>query len=130
MSDRQITIRMPEKSLAKWLKALRKGGYTQGQGALYIPHEKSFCCLGVLQHCLSGGSVEDDITEDGKEGYAVLPSSEWLREQRIEFSTRHVNKSESPYLPAFDCDAATANDDLGKTFAEIADAIEACAEGV
>jgi hypothetical protein len=57
----------------KWLKALRSGKYRQTRtGQLYSEPSNAYCCLGVLQHCLTG-NVEDDTT----------PSTEWYIENGI-----------------------------------------------
>lgn len=125
MKNRQITIRMPKAKLAKWLKALRKGGYAQATGVLYDKRNQSFCCLGVLQHCLSRGSVE--VSANGE--FRDIPSLEWLAENGIQFSGEYVPTDNRPFLPSLRADAARAND-RGVSFAELADAIEACAEGV
>lgn len=51
-------MKLPKKIKTKWLKALRSGKYKQGRYAVYNPKEKSFCCLGVLQHVTMGGNCE------------------------------------------------------------------------
>ena len=68
-----------------WLKALRSGKYKQGDGVLYRPDTKQFCCLGVLEHCLLDGKVENVCA--GSSEFAAFPSLkfyetfdlEWLR---------------------------------------------------
>ena len=122
MTDK--TIRMPKKLLAKWLKALRSGEYKQARGRLYRPEICGFCCLGVLQHVASGGSVE--AYNDGE--YMTLPSSQWLRDNGIEFKYHNYDESRYPMLPPLNIGAVEAND-RGIKFKRIADAIEACAEG-
>lgn len=117
------TIRMPKESLAKWLAALRSGKYKQGMYALETP-DGGYCCLGVLQHCLDGG-VERRV-DGGSKG---LPSLHWLRLHNIKFVERDVLENVVPFLPTLNARAAGAND-LGVPFDKIADAIEACAEGV
>lgn len=123
MTDK--TIRMPKKLLAKWLKALRSGEYKQTKGRLYRPETCGFCCLGVLQHVASGGSVEAYV-DDGE--YMTLPSLRWLRDNGIEFNDRAGSGTTVPMLPTLGRNAASAND-RGMKFKRIADAIEACAEG-
>lgn len=122
--SRKITIRMPKRRLAKWLKALRSGEYTQGTMALFNESDTSYCCLGVLQHCLAGGV---EYHHSGQpEG---VPSIEWLSDWGISFKEWNGTISDVPYLPELHANAARANDQLS-SFAKIADAIEACAEGV
>jgi len=123
------TIRMPKKLLAKWLKALRSGGYTQAKGTMYDTETMGFCCLGVLQHTTCGGYVEFDPEWNTYEGY---PTRDWKTKRGVEFRNEFGSSLGgsclTPWLPALSINAADANDS-GKTFAEIADAIEACAEG-
>jgi len=121
MSEREITIRMPKESLDKWLAALRSGTYPQGFGLM----EKNgkFCCLGVLQQVLAG-EVERHAC-----GTAVgVPSEAWLAKHRIRFLDSRPDHG-NPFLPSLGMSAACANDHK-HTFTQIADAIEACAEGV
>lgn len=118
------TIRMPQAMLDAWLKALRSGEYEQGRGILEAGG--AFCCLGVLQ-----------MTVDGKTEKLVgkiastYPSFDWLLAKGIEFTTGagHCGETRNPYLPSLARSAADANDDGNYTFSQIADAIEACAEG-
>jgi len=123
MTDK--TIRIPKKLLAKWLKALRSGEYKQAKGRLYRPEICGFCCLGVLQHVASGGSVEA-YGDDG--GYMKLPSRGWLKENGIQFLSVPGSICGDPFLPTIGRRASSANDS-GMKFKCLADAIEACAEG-
>lgn len=124
--DKQITIRMPKELLAKWLAALRSGEYKQGVGQL--KSDGGYCCLGVLQ------MVTDGNVEVEKYGPALLPSLHWLAEHGITFGTCDEDKageghSVSPFLPALRHSASNSNDMGAWKFSDIADAIEACAEG-
>lgn len=74
----------------KWLKALRSGDYKQGEGALYKPKEKSFCCLGVLEHCLLDGKVEDDPGVKGE--FAIYPSSQFYKTFDLDWVRRNEKK--------------------------------------
>jgi hypothetical protein len=132
-----ITIRMPKDLLKKWLDALRGGEYKQSTHVLERTLEdgsKAYCCLGVLQHCITG---EVEKTESGNS--QVLPTKEWLNRHNIEFlktACRYSYGFASPLLPPLgDCgteaiDATEANDGGRFNFKDIADAIEECAEGV
>lgn len=86
----------------KWLAALRSGDYQQGQGELLDVSDNAFCCLGVL--CSVAGIERKDIslwaTIEGL-GRADLVGYEYT-DTLMEM-----------------------NDDEGKSFAEIADWIEA-----
>lgn len=75
-------MKMPAKMKAKWLKALRSGEYSQTKGTLYNPVTCGFCCLGVLQHTVSKGSVETD-EEDMYCNYAKEPSIKWYEDNGI-----------------------------------------------
>lgn len=114
------TIRMPKKLLAKWLAALRSEKYAQVAGIMH-DGDNGFCCLGVLQYASCG-----EIHEDGRH---YLPAQSWLSKNGVEFRNSVGETSKEPYLPSLEKNASSANDD-GATFAEIADAIEACAEGI
>jgi hypothetical protein len=120
MSKREVTIRMPKDILAKWLAALRSGEYRQTNRFMHNRKENSFCCLGVLQDSTCGKIVE---AED-----EYLPAMEWIEQYCVHFFDKYGGRSADPFLPALQKSAAGANDG-GATFAEIADAIEACAEG-
>lgn len=116
MSERQITIRMPKELLQKWLAGLRSGDFKQGRGAM-CTHDGHYCCLGVLQKTVG------DAVEDG-----AWPSPAWRKTHGVNFLYKGYENWPAPFLPALGQEADAAND-TGYTFAEIADAIEACAEG-
>lgn len=121
------TIRMPKELLDKWLAALRSSsinGKPIKQARDVLNNGRGgYCCLGVLQKCASGR------TTPNREDDEQLPSMRWLERHGIEFRSCANDMDNAPFLPKLGAAAANANDD-GKTFAEIADAIEACAEGV
>lgn len=75
-------MKLPKKIKRKWLRALRSGTYKQAKGTLYRPESAGFCCLGVLQHCVSGGSVE--VEEGSDDDFRESPSFEWYKQQGIE----------------------------------------------
>lgn len=103
-------MKLPKKVKAKWLKALRSGEYRQAQHTLYKPETAGFCCLGVLQHCMSGGKVE--VYEDGS--YFSTPSYEWYK------SIGGVNC----YNSDIETELMKMNDDRGCKFKTIANYIE------
>jgi hypothetical protein len=126
------TIKMPADLLAKWLVALRSGEYKQASGTLYSASQNGYCCLGVLQMAVDG-CVERKL-EDGRPETA--PTSDWLMGHGVEFLGPEEVSGADPWLPILDGDAEGgrasamwANDSGGKSFPQIADAIEACAEG-
>lgn len=113
------TIRMPKELLEKWLAALRSGEYKQGREALRS-RDGGYCCLGVLVAC-SGDNPPLD---------RAYPSRGWLDGCGVCFFDMDGNRRDNqPWLPKLSDLAGDAND-AGRTFAEIADAIEACAEGI
>lgn len=119
------TFSMPKELMEKWVATLRSGEYKQGHNYLCVEeadHTKSYCCLGVLQMIVDG-RVETDANDES----CALPSMEWYNRHNIclinpESRTYHVT-SDAMYFPSLNEDAAGAND-KGKTFAEIADALE------
>lgn len=118
---KQITIRMPQEKLDLWLAALRleENQSKQARNSLFNEVEGGYCCLGVAQQVISGGV----------QVYRYLPSSDWLVKEGITFLDQHGAVSCQPFLPTLHTTAAGANDIQGKTFREIADAVEACSEG-
>lgn len=110
----ETRTRMDPEVKAKWVAALRSGEYAQGIGQLH--QGGSFCCLGVLcdLHAKEAGL---SWQEDGRYlgGHIVTPREvdEWAalpwRNLVIDGLLRGLPEH---------------NDD-GKTFAQIADAIEA-----
>ncbi len=116
---------MPAELLAKWLAALRSssvaGAPVNQAKAVLCDGNGGYCCLGVLQ-MVASGRTERNQQEDELPGYA------YLSQRGIEFLSSYGEPNNAPYLPALGVLATKANDD-GKTFAEIADAIEACAKG-
>jgi len=72
------TIFMEKEKFEKWIAALRSGGYKQGEGCLR--DEEGFCCLGVLQDCLTA-RVES----------SQMPSMGWLKDNGIVFLGRYGN---------------------------------------
>ena len=116
MAVSEVTIKMPRESLDKWLAALRSGEYQQSRGCMR--GNTGYCCLGVLQECLTG-TVEE----------LPVPSREWLHANKITFLGSTVWDGKDPYLPSIDQTAASANDSREYSFSDIADAIEQCAEG-
>lgn len=91
--DQVKTVRMPKESWEKWEAALLSGEYKQGRRFLYDKETGGYCCLGVLQHCLTGEVETNDVG-----GIFALPSMEWLREQGISFSDTGEVESPVPYV--------------------------------
>lgn len=121
-----IYIQMPKADLEMVLAMLRNPANAdkQGSGALFT-NGSGYCCLGAMQCAKTGGKVEMSLS-----GLALyLPTMEWLESVGWVFYNKEGYRTSSPFLPKFNECADFANDGLGKTFYEIADAIEACAEG-
>lgn len=108
-----------------WVDALRSGKYQQGKGCLY--RDGKFCCLGVAceEAVKAGVEVEKYCDDQGRISYdtvaLTLPSSvrTWMglknNDPRVQTT---LNGIESKWF-------LSALNDGGKTFAEIADLIEA-----
>jgi hypothetical protein len=136
MSDEQTPfIVMPKEHLSAWLAALRSGEYKQAKGCMFDTSTDGYCCLGVLEHVVSG-EVETNIT-DGED--KKLPSFEWLERNGIQFfRPTYVDNGKGWALttnPLLLCDgtrewSASVLNDSGKPFTEIADFIEKVAKGV
>lgn len=114
------TIFMKRADWEKWDAALRSGEYKQGRCRL--KDGDRYCCLGVLQHCLTGEVEKDTYSE-----VFPPPTYGWLKEHKIQFTGGVKLETRNPYLPKLKATASNANDG-DKTFIEIADAIKDCVE--
>lgn len=99
---------------AKWLKALRSGEYTQGKGKLYNYEDRAYCCIGVLA-AIQGVNFEDDPRFDIEDDLCTssLPAE----------LTAGLGPYEAGALA--DMNDGSGRERPAKTFAEIADYIEA-----
>ena len=108
---------MNQEIKTKWVAALRSGEYEQTEGAL--KDHCGFCCLGVLCEISekeTGFGIEETYAEnDGREALG-LTVRVWAGLPDSSGATVQIN-GESDFL--------TKHNDDGRTFLEIADAIEA-----
>jgi hypothetical protein len=101
----------------KWLTALRSGKYKQTRTAqLHNKKANSYCCLGVLQHCLNG---EIDGYLIPREGWYADNGMVNIRDQSYngEIKLSKNNNSIEDKLTSL-------NDSAKYNFAKIADWIE------
>jgi hypothetical protein len=130
--DFKKTMRMPKEMLRKWLAALRSGEFSQCQGKL--EKDGSYCCLGVLQKVVDG-DVERHISHNpGRAGASFgTPTSEWCTNKGIMFENEgELDRWSLPSVKdtiGRSVTAWQANDNVGLSFPQIADAIEKHAEG-
>lgn len=95
------TIRMSRTQAAIWLGALAHGMYQQTRCTLFRPESDAiapagYCCLGVLQHSLTGEVSYDQSTMNpGSKYYCGLPKREWLIENGITFVSQVTGKPQS-----------------------------------
>ena len=108
-------IRMPKELADKWLTALRSGEYKQAKEVLYDEKTNGYCCLGVLQKCISGEIVPDPSGE--------VPDRDWLDSHDIKFIDMCTKKNLVPYIEKTKLHITVENDN-GKSFDQIADLIE------
>ena len=101
---------------AKWVAALRSGEYKQAQG--HLKDKVGYCCLGVL--CvISEQETGFGITENRKEAKGDENIGRTIRQWAdlsIPDGAIVTIKGEAEFL--------TAHNDSGRTFLQIADAIE------
>lgn len=107
---------------AKWVAALRSGEYMQGSGRLRRPDDNSFCCLGVL--CNIHAQKHPAVASQERYACQYLGAECYLPDEVVKWAGlvsriggRVVIDGCSGTLPM--------HNDSGKTFAQIADAIEA-----
>ena len=109
----------------KWVEALRSGEYRQTTGTLRGISDGGFCCLGVLCEISKTGEW---VQDDGSWRYAGPHHSDHATlskplQQLVGLRNQTGRISRSAGLTIM-------NDDDGKSFAEIADVIEAEPEGL
>lgn len=110
---------MNTKLKAKWVSELRSGNYTQARGALFRETE-GYCCLGIL--CKAVGA-EFEKVEGSAQWWPVLDGKRLDPHNGDEYIGREFReKIGLEQVPQYDL--AKMNDS-GKSFAEIADYIEA-----
>ena len=110
----------------KWLEALRSGKYKQGTGKLRSTDD-TFCCLGVLCDIAEQeGVVAAERNEELLEEFPDLHLDWYYDDTDTELPLSVVDwaglSSRNPMLGADSC--IELNDELEKTFPEIADEIE------
>jgi hypothetical protein len=125
------TIFMPKADAELVLAVLRDPANKQGHGALFDKDANNgaggYCCLGLMQCAKTGGRVEAEKWGHGNVSFRGFPTLDWLNSVGWRFE-HGAQATVDPYLPTLGCTASKANDQKGKTFAEIADAMEACIE--
>lgn len=118
-------IQMTREQHQLWDTALRSGEYIQGKEFLKTTDGK-YCCFGVLQMALDG-----KVQTYGESSAAcAVPTQKWLQDHGIKFFDNGQSAKAddgvlyvAPFIPAFNRTLIGVNDDLKKTFIEIADAI-------
>lgn len=100
---------------AKWLEALRSGKYIQGKHALRTL-ENGFCCMGVACDLIDPQKWDSDVSPDG-DGYNWGAIRTGYTDDALAVALG-ISKDMAAEL-------AHLNDNCGKTFAQIADHIEA-----
>lgn len=100
-----------------WIAALRSGEFKQGEGCLHSI-DNTFCCLGVL--CVVAGDERFDKSSLYY-AYGERDNTHGASKKAVEFAALggalgQARRGEPLYM---------LNDRYGKTFAEIADIIEA-----
>jgi hypothetical protein len=131
-------IVMPREFAYAWLSALNDPRNPQGTGQLF--NGKGYCCLGIMQCAITRGKVEASSHADTKTGKRIintdkegfpdflsLPTRKWLDAHGIRFYGKNSRGNKvlttNPHLPMFNRSASDANDDMGKKFKDIAEAI-------
>lgn len=115
----ETTNKLPEEFKKKWVAELRSGKHKQGQDVLYNANEDCFCCLGIAglvcgvdkvsMHKATLFGTYEPVSEGGYE----IPAPDGLPEILI-------HRKYEDLAHELSC-----MNDAGKSFAEIADYIEA-----
>jgi hypothetical protein len=106
----------------KWIKALRSGEYKQGAGKLCVQQRggDEFCCFGVAADILVLDGYGKWLLKNKValyKGANVFPAAAYLTSQAPGWVASRIIRVEDRLI--------RMNDSQGKTFAEIADWIEA-----
>lgn len=131
-----LALRMPRAKAITFLTALRSGKYKQGRYTLRT-FDGKYCCLGVLQHCLTGEIETVTSLINGKEEPRSTPTLKWAKTVGIqgkdELSLGHefgmdpmltVGETQRQAFLPTTMRATHLNDVTGLTFKEIADIFE------
>jgi hypothetical protein len=110
--------KLPEDFKAKWVAALRSGGYKQGKSFLYCSIEDNYCCLGV-----AGAVAGLDKTTMAGESYFSTFKGEVPKGYPTFLTTGH--RELIRFGNTYADDTLMQMNDSGKSFDEIADYIEA-----
>lgn len=116
-------IRMKRADAKAWLDALRSGKYKQGKQKMHNEVYDTYCCLGVLQKCISGEIVMQKSTSPYRE-FEEVPSMDWLKKHNIQLFDMFERLGNNPYIGEFGRNISELNDDVGMSFSQIADVIE------
>lgn len=110
-----------------WVAALRSGTYLQGRNFLRRDYggNSYYCCLGVLCEVLSVKSIAmgGDIDREQKFAYGDEETKYYLPKTMVERAGLLTSKGNIVTIDSVVLDLASHNDE-GKTFTQIADAIE------
>lgn len=102
-----------------WVAALRSGEYRQGAGLLHSPDTGTYCCLGVAcDLAVKHGVIKSYDGYEAVLGGTARPVVQWLG----------LSDDSAGYDGGRG--QLTYDNDVGKTFAEIADIIESNPPGL
>lgn len=124
VGDGGDVVRMDPEVKAKWVAALRSGEYAQGDGQLRSVSNR-FCCLGVLCD-IHAKESSGEWVGCGYMGETMILNDEVAAWAGLPFNGKvsvTIGRSEA-VLPVHN-DGYWYDDTKARTFAEIADAIEA-----
>ena len=114
---------MNKEKAMEWVARLRSGKYEQGRSRLNR-NNKTFCCLGILSEM----AVEDGIVRRENDNYIGSSGYPWTAGLATDIRKEYRMKSTESFNDMFcwigDTSLSGMNDN-GKSFAEIADVIEA-----
>ena len=108
---------MNQEIKAKWVAALRSGEYAQGEGYLKDLQGRH-CCLGVLceiSAAETGFGIPENLSETTQDEYLGYTVKEWAGLENCHGALVCIDGAQHNL---------TIHNDNGKTFLEIADAIE------
>ena len=107
---------------AKWVAALRSGEYKQGKNRLRNK-DNNFCCLGVL--CNLHAQAHPEIAAKQTDPCQYMDEAGMPHDSVFIWAGMGVNKVHRTVEIGGYAASLAQHNDSGRTFAEIADAIEA-----
>lgn len=125
MARRTATFSLSPTTKRKWLKALRSGDFKQGTQCMFDIYENGYCCLGVLC-AVEGVSPNKMFMAQYPDDVGMFPEVIPTPEE-VPPSLRQYDLQDAAFSVLYKgrlAPLSQLNDNVGLSFAKIADIIE------